>query len=402
MIPIGYQVPLRAPKLAILALMVAAVQPAVAGPVESLSPGTWYEVPNSPMSAVDPCPQGGCSWSANEGQAAVMNDWSGGVFATAYGASGGLMVWGGGHKGYYGSELYIFDVGALQWRRLSDPTVNPVCNLTTSELQDGSPCAAHSYDYIDYDPVSNSFLNLGSTSDQDSAGGGTGNVHLFDLGSKSWRRGAQKPGPFVTETGAASAYDPNRNAMWLVPAYNQTMGKYEPNANGGAGKWTIYDAYNVEAGVVGAIDPGHDIMVLLDGAGTHRMVGINLKNPTERVLLNTAGDTAPQNVQESGFEWDSADKIFFSWIGGAEVYTLTPPATGDWRTAQWIWTKVQPASGNSTVPTAANDNGTYGRFNYVPALNVFVLVNRTTDNVFFYRLSAQVVRPLPPSNLQAQ
>ena len=51
-----------------------------AGPVEDLKPGEWYEVPNSHMSSVDPCPTRDCAWSAVEGQAAVTNDWSGGAY----------------------------------------------------------------------------------------------------------------------------------------------------------------------------------------------------------------------------------------------------------------------------------------------------------------------------------
>lgn len=47
---------------------------AEAGPIESMAPGTWFEVPNTRMSSVDPCPQRTCSYSGNEGQAGEMDD----------------------------------------------------------------------------------------------------------------------------------------------------------------------------------------------------------------------------------------------------------------------------------------------------------------------------------------
>jgi hypothetical protein len=61
-------------------------------PVESLQPGHWYQAPNSKLSSVDPCPEKNCSYSGNEGQRGVMDDWNGGAFATNYGAMGSLLV----------------------------------------------------------------------------------------------------------------------------------------------------------------------------------------------------------------------------------------------------------------------------------------------------------------------
>src|SRR5262245_18766455 len=81
-------------------------------PYDSLVPGRWTVVSTNTIHDVDPCPKRDCSYSANEGVAGVINDWNGGVFASGYGAYGGLVAWGGGHMGYFGSEIYVFDVGA--------------------------------------------------------------------------------------------------------------------------------------------------------------------------------------------------------------------------------------------------------------------------------------------------
>jgi len=37
------------------------------------------------------------------------------------------------------------------------------------------------------------------------------------------------------------------------------------------------------------------------------------------------------------------------------------------------------------MPTAAEDRGTFGRFRYVPSRDVFIVVNRTNENVYIYR-----------------
>src|SRR3989344_9417127 len=56
--------------------------PAMAGPVEALLPGEWYEVPNSNVSAINPCPANNCNYSGNGGQKDVIRSWNGGAYDT--------------------------------------------------------------------------------------------------------------------------------------------------------------------------------------------------------------------------------------------------------------------------------------------------------------------------------
>lgn len=383
--------------------MVAAVfgNWAFAGPVEDLSPGYWYEVPNSKLSSVDPCPSNNCSYTDVQGQKAVIDVWNGGAVATRYGTKGGYIVWGGGHTAYNGNEVYIFDVDTLQWKRLSDPVQVPVCNITEGELQDGSPCTAHTYDGVDYDPSSNSFVILGAAGLADTIYSSP-RTHLFSLNSLSWRRGDVYSGKNQGMYGI-SAYDPNRGVFWMYPGYNAPLGMYDPNANSGAGKWTMYNPYNADIGAMSAIDPGRDLMVWVDGASHHQLVVFDLKDPNNPATVTFAGDTAPMNGTGMGFDWDATQEVFVAWLGGTDVYTLTPPS-GDWKTGTWIWTKVSAAPGNTVIPTSRNSNGTYSRWRYVPAVNAWIVVNRTTDDVYFYKLSAGAAAVVPdsPANLKVQ
>ena len=130
--------------------------------IDDLQPGHWAAISLNTISDVDPCPANNCSYTAVQGQSAVIDVWNGGAFATRYGQRGGLVVFGGGHGAYYGNEIYVFDLASRKWERVSEPVVNPSCNQSTGELQDGSPCSAHTYDYVDYHPATNSFVELGS------------------------------------------------------------------------------------------------------------------------------------------------------------------------------------------------------------------------------------------------
>jgi len=107
----------------------------------------------------------------------------------------------------------------------------------------------------------------------------------------------------------------------------------------------------------------------------------DLTNPgSAPITPTTSGDKTIENSRAPGFVYDPVSKVFVGWSGGSAVYTLNP--------ATWVWTKINPAGSNTVTPTAAEDRGTYGRFQYVPGKNVFVAVNRTTENVYFYKFSS--------------
>jgi len=216
--------------VAVAVVVAAAVTPAsaLAHPFDDLPAGHWMEVANNTIRDLDPCPGGRCSYSADQGVVAVTRAWNGGAFASGFGELGGLVVFGGGHNAYFGNELYVFDVASMQWSRHSEPVDNPVCDQALGELQDGSPCSAHTYDYVEYHPVTNSFVELGSASNHEVGGGGAPWVHLFSFDDDQWRRGGSNLDGFESHTGASSAYDPNRDVFWVIPAYFQNRLQYDP------------------------------------------------------------------------------------------------------------------------------------------------------------------------------
>jgi hypothetical protein len=354
---------------------------ASAGPIEDMAPGTWYEVPNSKLSSVDPCPARNCGYSGNEGQAAVIDDWTGAAVATGLGSKGSYIVWGGGHGGYLGSEVYAFDVATLKWSRLSNP-VTSSCEYNEAELSDGSRCSAHTYDGVDYHPGTNSFVIIGAAGSHEGITASP-RVHLFNLSTKQWRRGQRYPGGGAP-WGGGTAYDASRDVFWVLPGFNMPIGKYDPNSD----SWTTYGRYNIDTDSVGSIDPTRDLFVVLDGQNKHQIVVVDLKNPNGGgVVVPFTGDSTPLQRGGNGFDWDPVQKVFVAWAGGDAVYTLKPPS-GDWRTGNWVWTKVNPSSSNTVQPTARNSNGPWSHWRYVPSVNAWMIVNRTTDNVFFYKMTS--------------
>src|SRR5262249_39820882 len=158
-------------------------------------------------------------------------------------------------------------------------------------------------------------------------------------------RGADRTGGSTLQ-GATSAYDPNRDVFWVLPAYDQKFAKFDPDANGGSGAWTQYSTVSIEIDAASAIDPVHDLFVTVDGRGTHRVVVHDLTNPSAApVTVTTTGDDAPEQHGQLGFDWDPSTGQFVSWIGGTSVYTLTPPSS-NWKTSAWVWKEVTAAPDN--------------------------------------------------------
>jgi hypothetical protein len=384
------------------------VAPAFAGPIEDLQPGQWAAVSLNTLSDVDPCPASNCSYSGIEGQSAVLDDWNGGAFATRFGTLGGYIVWGGGHAGYYGNELYVFDVATLRWVRHTQPVVNGSCDHSIDAFQNGSPCARHTYDYVDYHPPTNSFVSLGGASVHECGGCGTGYVHAFSFNDNTWRRGTSNFAGLVSLTGASSAYDPRRAVHWVLPAYGQRFSKYDLAANSGNGAWTQYSAVTMNIDTVSAIDPIKDLFVSVDSRSdsptANRVVVHDLAAPSQPfVQITTSGDRTIEFAKAPGFEWDPVAEKFVGWASGTSVYTLTPPAS-NWKTSPWTWQKVNAASTNTVTPTSPNANGTYSRWRYMPSVNAFIVVNRVNEPVFVYKLSpgGSLDAPAAPNNLTAQ
>lgn len=360
-----------ASRLSVIALTLgsSALASVLAGPIEDLQPGRWYEVPNSRLEAVfpNPPPRG------NTGPNSVMDAWSGGAFDSQRDR---LIVWGGGHQDYAGNEIYAFDVNALSWTRVTEPTPSNQIIQNAARYADGRPSARHTYNYLQYSPEIDALVSLGLGG----AYGGsaiTGNaVDAFNFGTGRWEVKTSKP-TNGSMFDSISAYDPISGKLYHHGALDGRLTAYDPLTN----KWEgPFGSHFIEAGMTAAIDPVRRIMVATGGANNEVAVW-DLKNPAlDPKVVDTSGDATLQTATAPGFVYDPVCDRFVGWNGGVSIYALNPDT--------WTWTKIGPAAGNIVIPTQPNVNGTFGRFRYISSKKAFIVVNRTDENVFIYKLPA--------------
>ena len=371
-------------------------------PIDALQPRHWYEVPNSQLEAVSfrwP-PEVKLSRSQIDG---IITGWGGGAYDTKRDR---LIIWGGGHAAYAGNEIYVFDVNALRWERVTEPSlrIGPQDKRTdTGEYPDANgapdprqPRARHTYNTIQYIPTIDKFCGFGSPAHYPE--GGSRRTHCFDFESKQWERKADA-GAFGF--GGPSAYDPTTGHIWMKGTTWQSgiLAEWDPIKD----VWTTrsrpyaqYDYY-----MTAAIDTKRRRLVAV-GTGKAYALDLNAQGLLSPVSLTTTGDTDIVNATAPGFDYDPVSDKFVAWKGGADVYTLNPDTL--------VWQRIAPASTNTITPTAAARNGTFGRFRYMPAKNAFIVVNSIRQNVYIYKLTPGSGSPSPkdttapsvPTNLKVQ
>ena len=104
-------------------------------------------------------------WSGRGDFCSITEGWNGAVFADRNGASGSMIVFGGGHNDYFGSDVHAFDLATRQWARIADGFVTGRPDeygegavYPDAVYPDGSPLPPHTYEYVQYDPVGNDYL----------------------------------------------------------------------------------------------------------------------------------------------------------------------------------------------------------------------------------------------------
>jgi hypothetical protein len=340
----------------------------------NLPANSWLSVPNTRMDAVAPSASQYPGIQGVEGVSAVMDDWCGAAFDTKRNR---LMVWGGGHNGYYGNELYAFDVDSLKWFRITDPTPNP--SLCSQTNPDGTPNGRHTYNGLAYIAHADRFFAIGGAPACPSGGCGMNKTWAFDFDALHWTD--RLPSGTIPGTCCDDlcAYDPATKKVWFGDAGAWACG---------SGKWGLY-SYDYDSNTwtkhtshmfIGAMAVDTKRHVLLNVGHTSAyssdyVTAYDLDNTSyTRQVWNTTGGDAFIRQNGIALEYDPVADRYVGWNGGA-VYVLDPD------------TKAWAVNSPGGAP-AKNMNNTYGRFRYVPKYNVYVNVNRTDANVYFYKLTA--------------
>lgn len=340
----------------------------------------------------DPLPPG------NDGHAAVCNNWTGGCVDQERGQF--ILPTNGGHQGYSGNEIYALSLRdeTPAWKRIWGPSsLEAIRNETMgfnsrAQYGDGAPSASHTFNR----PVTDSSGNIwlaGIDSMYDMAGNWSTATYSFSRATQSWTyHGIGAPAASSSEgsykfLGGSACYDPVEHKVWSIAQYGFAYTVHTVDCATGA-----LQAYSLPGSNLGkswsVIIPERRLLVVAHRVayGDVRLKTLDLNNPTAGFTSRTVTGS-PGDVKDRGVYHAPSNAIFAWHDNGASILKLTVPSSVS---GTWAWSSVSPASANTVTPSAAQSQGTYGRFNLIEDMgngqSSLVLVNRTTEPVYVYKL----------------
>jgi len=388
---------------------VRAMTPAVAltNPLDSIPPGTWYQVPNSKIGDIQ------FQWPsavfAGSGPPRFFTESSG----TYDSKRNRFIVFGGGHNDYAGNEIYTFDLNTLTWRRETEPSLrtDPRSAVETSgyypnangDADPSQPRSRHTYDSIAYIPTTDSFCAFGMFAAYPAAKGSF-NTDCFNFATRKWERKSDVPTAGQSLV-AMAKFDPLTNHVFYFRGA-APLSELDPVTN----RWT--QRSNADIGYF------YDTTAIID-TKRHRFVAMGLNQfiwydlnasgmlVQNRVETKVTGAKEILQARRPGFAYDSVNDVYVAWSGETADYngdgvtdlSLPPENVYVIDPDTLVAKKITPAAGNAVKPRApfplsnGASNATFGRFAYIPSKNLFILVNNwTSENVFFYKLDPNQVR----------
>src|SRR5919197_54354 len=334
----------------------------------------WYEIPNSQLRSVCPNPSAYQQIQGNEGCSAIVEDWAGGALDTTRNR---LIIMGGGHGGYAGNELYALDLNTLTMERLNEPSTVIRDGCTNGgTYADGKPVSRHTYNHLEYLPNQDAIFMWGGSQWQ--CGYFIGDTWFFNLPTLTWTKKSSANGP-TANFGRAVAYDSNSNLIYARDDFD--LYSYNPASNA----WTkrSYSSAGMSDYKTGIIDPIRKKYYLHTNSSGATLYWYDISSPTASVTLQsgqTSGCSGFIGDYRAGWAFDSTQNRIVGWNGGNTIYILNPDTLS--------CTTVSYSGGPATVP-----NGTFGRFRYVPSLNLFVVCNSVDANCYTLRLTSGSTSP---------
>lgn len=353
-------------------------------------------------------------WSGRCDFRSITEAWNGAVFAGRYGKSGAMIVFGGGHDDYFGSDVHAFDLATRQWERISDGYVSGEPDeygkgavYPDAVYPDRSPLPPHTYEYVQYDPSGNDYLLLKGQAELGPDVRPTPIPHMFNLDTLTWRRGPKHESACLN-SGGWTAWDAKRRILWGNSGAdgNAFIGFSPDGANddGTFGSWgplfpkKIPDAADHNAMT---IDPQRDLIVVL----VHGLNDLYAIDPAESdqssVRLSSRGSKPtikPYSAIEYASNLDAL--IYYSANDGPNICSIKAPGGSTWSqltSRNWSWTNILE-TGNSIDPIAdaaaasrhrIKRAHTFGRFRVATydSADVAILVRHVDSPVYVMRLS---------------
>jgi hypothetical protein len=347
-------------------------QPQVARPNQTEAGNTvlpqklgWYEIPNTALASACPdIPE----IQGVEGCRAVISDWAGGLADTKRNR---LMLWGGGHNGYFGNEWYALDLNKLTMQRVTEPSTGAaISNLKEcpEAYADGKPNARHTYNGLQYLAKGDLYFLMGGGLSP--CGYFSNVVWTFDPASTTWTRKNPKIHPNPAQNGSLpmTVVEPTTGMIYEVEVNVGLFWQYDAAADvwKNLGQVSACPKLNMTA----SIDSGRKLYYCI---GNNSFSKISLTGSHTAKTLRGSGCEELMGASAPGFDFDSSQNRMVGWAGGDTVYIYDVETDS---------CKTQNFPGGPGKEQAA---GTYGRFRHFSSLGVFALVNDWKQNAFILR-----------------
>ena len=343
-------------------------------------------------------------WSGTCGFWSITEAWNGAVYASRCGPSGSMVVFGGGHNDYFGSDVHAFDVADRQWRRLTTGYVRGAADeygaaavYPDAEYPDGSPLPPHTYDYVQYDALGNDLLLLKGQTELGPRVQATPVPHLFNLGSLSWRRGPRHPSA-ILNSGGFSTWDAKRRLMWGHAGDdgggNAFVGFCPDgrNADGTSGSWREFHPNKL----VG--EANHNAMQILPAAdrivlalhGRDTLAVIDPNHPDAPIVPLRSRGRKPHLREYASLQYSPRLNalVYYSANDGPLVHAIAVDGDAHWRSLSddSSLDPIDDAAQQSRQPV--NRSHTFGRFRvaHFGDFDVALLVRHIDSPVYAMRL----------------
>jgi hypothetical protein len=355
-------------------------------------------------------------WHGSAGFSAITEAWNGAVYASRCGPSGSMIVFGGGHNDYFGSDVHAFDVATREWRRISDGYVSGAetdygagADYPASVYPDGSPLPPHTYGYVQYDAVGNDYVLIKGQTQLGPDVKAVAIPHMFNLDTLRWRHGPQHP-TAILNSGGWTTWDQSRRLVWAHSgddAGGNAFIAFSPhgdNRDGTFGRWGVHFPNKLH-GVA-----NHNAMQI-DRAGEIIIVSVHERDalyaidpayPGNEIVRVKSMGSKPRLRPYAAMEYArSLDcVVYFAAQDNGIVYSIAAPqaqgVSGKF-SGKWTWRAYAPAASTlNPIGDAASRSRypvnlahTFGRFRIASlgAIDVAILVRHVDSPVYAMRLN---------------
>ena len=343
-------------------------------------------------------------WSGRVGFSSITDAWNGAVYASRFGQSGAMIIFGGGHNDYFGSDVHAFDLADREWRRLTtgfvtgDPgEYGEGAIYADAVYPDHSPLPPHTYDYIQFDEVGNDFILLKGQTELGKNVKAVAIPHLFNLDSLTWRRGPRHRSA-VLNSGGFTTWDAQRRVLWGHSGDDgggNAFVAYSPdgvNPDGTVGTWVEFHPSKLPGEAnhnAMQIHPDADsIIVALHARDSLAL--IDPKKPGDATSPVESNGVKPHLQEYAALEYSVGMQslVYYSASDGAVVHAIEWDGEARWRVLS------APSSLNPISDAAAqsrhhvNRAHTFGRFRiaHFDDADLAMLVRHVDSPVYAMRL----------------